>query len=138
VRKNLLSVVAIILSITAIIVVLMPRKDINASSLTLKDRSGKVWAVIDANHNLFAIYNPNTGRNESNWNENMLFEIETVEDGMNLILHGKDGFERIRLSTWTSGSEGSYITILRDGWQNSKDAPLDVVHISKDGVKLNK
>lgn len=137
-NKNLLSVVAIILSITSIIVVLMPRKDISASSLTLRDQSGKVWAVIDANHNLFAIYNPNTGRDESDWNKNMLFEIETVEDGTNVILHGKDGFERIRLSTWTSGSEGSYITILRDGWQNSKDVSLDVVHISKDGVKLNK
>ena len=114
-KKNLLSWIAIILSSTAIIVVLMPRKDINASSLTLRDQSGKVWAVIDANHHFFGIYNPNTGRNESNWNENMLFEIETVEDGTNLILHGKDGFERIRLSTCTSGSEGRYICILRDG-----------------------
>ncbi len=137
-RKNLLSVVAIILSITTIIVVLVPRKDINASSLTLRDQSGKVWAVIDANYHLFAIYNPKTGRDESNWNESMLFEIETVEDGTNIILFGKDGFERIRFSTWTSGSEGSYITILRDGWQNSKDVSHDVVHISKDGVKLNK
>ena len=137
-KKNLLSWVAIILSITAIIVVLMPRKDVNASSLTPRDQSGKVWAVIDANHSLFAIYSPNTGRNDSDWNKDMLFKIDTVEDGMNLILHGKDGFERIRLSTWTSGSEGSYITILRDGWQNNKDVPIDVVHISKDGVKLNK
>lgn len=137
-KKNLLSVVATILSITAIVIVLMPRKDINASSLTLRDSSGKVWAFIDANHNLFAIYNPKTGRNESNWNENMFFEVETTEDGMNLILHGKDGFERIRLSTWVSGLEGSYIHILRDGWQDSKDIPIDVVRISKDGVRLNK
>lgn len=136
-RKNFISVVAIILSVIAIAIVLIPQKNINTSSLTIRDRSGKVWTVIDANYHFFAIYNPSTGRDESDWNKNMLFEIETVEDGMNLILHGKDGFEHIRLSTWTSGTEGSYITILRDGWQNSKDVP-PVVHISKDGVKLNK
>ena len=136
-KKNLLSIVAIILSITAIVVVSIPRKDIEASSLTLRDKSGKVWAVIDANHNLFAIYNPKTGRDESNWNSNMLFEIETVEDGMNLILHGKDGFERIRLSTWTSKPGGAYISILKDGWQNNSNDPVSIV-ISKDGVQLYK
>lgn len=129
--------VAIILSVIAVIIVLTPQKNLNASSLTLKDRSGKVWAVIDANHNFFAIYNPNTGRDESDWNKNMLFEIETVEDGANLILHGKDGFERIRLSTLTSESEGSYIHILRDNWQNNNRVP-HVVLISEDGIKINK
>jgi len=62
--------------------------------------------------------------------------IQATENGTNVIVLGKDGFERIRLSTWTS--EGSYIHILRDEWQNIPNVSHEIVHISKDGIRLDK
>lgn len=125
-RKNAISAIAIILSIIAISAA-WPRKNMQVTSLTLKDRSGHIYATIDAEHQQFAIYNPN-GKEA--------VEIQTVKEGTNFIIHGTDGFERIRLSTWASESEGSYIQILQDGWQKDNfRGPFEAVLISKHGVR---
>lgn len=125
-QKNAVSVVAIILSAAALSVTWL-RKDIETSSLTLKSRSGHVYAVLDANHEQFTLYDSHN---------NAAVDIQVTGEGSNVIVHGADGFERIRLSTWASEAEGSYIHILHDGWQKDDfKRPSEAVNISKNGVK---
>lgn len=124
--KNLVSIVAIVLSIVSLSFA-WHRKHIEVSSLTLRDDSGRKYAVIDANHHQFSLYN-------SNGTE--MVTIDVVKGGANVIVRGADGFESIRLSTWATEAEGgSYIHILPAGWQdNPGGPPPPVVHISKNGV----
>lgn len=126
-RKNFLVIVAIIISIVALAVA-WPRENIKATSLAIRDETGKNFVYFDAARGIFEIYGPD--------GQKSAVRIHATEGGTNFIVYGRDGFERIRLSSWTDNGEG-YITILRDGWQNRKDDSV-VIHIPKDGIKVSK
>jgi len=102
--KNLVSWVAIALSVVAIALSLWPEKIITAEKVVLKDKNGVIRGILDADSNvIISLFSEN---------EKEMFRITALSDGAQIDMHGSDARQRVRLSTWG----GNYLSIMDKSW----------------------
>ena len=102
--KNLVSWLALAIGVGALAVSLWPRDSIIAREVILKNGQGVTRAIFSADHaGTIALFSDD-GKE--------MFEIEIVNDGAQINLRGKDGRQRVRLSTWGS----NYLSLMDESW----------------------
>ena len=102
--KNLVSWLALVLSVLAISISLWPNKSITTEKIVLKDGDGITRAIFDANRNVVASFFSDDKKE--------MMRITVLSDGSQIDLQGEDGRQRVRLSTWGS----NYLSIMDKEW----------------------